>query len=199
MKTFTLDLHHVVLYGLLAMVSFGALGVLHSWRVDVNAAKTKSAVDDKIIQEAEKAEQLRADQFQAQLKFLQSLRVTAKTPPADLLKRLQGLEPAMSVLPDQLVAPKPDAPKVNLSLSPAQQVYLDNRLVDCKECDSERTKLKGDVVDGKKKLAAAEDKAAEWKKAAQGGSLWTRFKRRARAFGEDAVVIELIRCAAGHC
>jgi hypothetical protein len=199
MKTFTLDLHHVVLYGLLAVVSFGALGVLHSWRVDVSAAKVKSAADEKIIQEADRQKDAAAQQYQAQLKFLQNLRVTPKTPPADLLKRLQGLEPEMSILPDQLVAPKPDAPKANLVLNPEQLARLDNRLIDCKECEAERSKLRTDVTVEKTKRAAVEDQRDEWKKAAQGGSLWTRFKRRMRAFGEDAVVIELIRCAAGHC
>lgn len=199
MKTFTLDSHHVVLYGLLAVVSLCGLSVLHSWRMDLAAAKTKSEADDKIIADRDRSEAARAKQYEAQLELIQKMRVTVKTPPAELVKRLEGLEPTMSVLPDQLVAPKPDAPKTNLSLDPGQQVTLINRLVDCKQCEVERAKLRGDVVDEQTKRKAAENAAAEWKTAAQGGSLWTRFKRRMQAFGEDAVVIELIRCAAGHC
>lgn len=199
MKTFTIDSHHVVLYGVIAVVSACGLGVLHSWRMDLSAAKTKSEADERIIADRDRSEAERAKQYEAQLELIHKMRVTAKTPAPVIISRLQGLEPSMSVLPDQLVAPKPDAPKVNLSLDPAQQVTLVNRLVDCKECDTERAKLRGDVVDEQTKRKAAEDAAAAWKTAAKGGSLWQRFKRRAQHLGEDAVILELIRCAVGHC
>src|SRR5258708_26146082 len=82
MKTFTLDLHHVVLYGLLAIVSLGGLSVLHSLRIDISAAKTQSEADVKIIQDRDRSEAERAKQYEAQLELIQKLRVTSKTPPA---------------------------------------------------------------------------------------------------------------------
>lgn len=199
MKTFTLDLHHVLLYGVLAIVSLAGLGVVHSWRMDISKAKTKSDADQKVIDEAERSQADRAKQYEAQLAMLRSFRVTPKTPPAVIITRLQGLEPEMRVLPDQLVAPKPDAPKANLVLDPAQQVTLVNRLVDCHECEKERDKLKGDVADEHTKRTAAEDQAKQWEHTAKGGSLWTRVKRRAWYFLEDAVAIEALRCAGGKC
>ena len=81
MKTFTLDLHHVVLYGLLAIVSLGGLSVLHSWRMDISAAKTQSEADVKIIQDRDRSEAERAKQYEAQLELIQKMRVTSKTPP----------------------------------------------------------------------------------------------------------------------
>src|SRR6266481_1941895 len=98
MKTFTLDLHHIVLYGLLAIVSLAGIGVVHSWRMDIAKAKAKSDVDDKVIEQAARAEADRAKQYEAQLALLQSKRVTQKTPPAVIITRLQGLEPTMNVL-----------------------------------------------------------------------------------------------------
>jgi len=198
MKTFTLDLHHVFLYGLLAIVSLAGLGVVHSWRMDIAKAKAKSDVDDKAIEQAARAEADRAKQYEAQLALLQSKRVTQKTPPAVIITRLQGLEPTMNMLPDQLIAPKPDAPKVNLVLEPSQQVTLVNRLVECHECELDRGKLRGDIADIGTKYKAMTDERDQWKTAAQGGSLWTRIKRRAWHFAEDVVIIEAARAAAGH-
>jgi hypothetical protein len=198
MKTFTLDLHHLVLYGLLAIVSLAGLGVIHEWRVDVVKAKAQSTVDEKTIQDTERSSADRAKQYQAQLAFLQSKRVTVKTPAPVIITRLQGLEPEMRVLPDQLVAPKPDAPKVNLVLEPEQQVTLVNRLVDCHECEFERAKLRDDVVDGNTKLKAMMDERDGWRTAAKGGSLKQRIKRRAWSFLEDVIIIEAMRAAAGH-
>jgi hypothetical protein len=188
-----------MLYGILAVVSLGALGVLHAWRMDLATAKAKADAQDQIIAAVDKRAADRDKQFEAQISLINSLRVTPKTPPAVIITRLQGLEPSMNVLPDQLVAPKPDAPKENLVLDRAQQVTLVNRLDDCKLCDTERAKLKSDLVDSGDKYKAMTKERDDWKTAAKGGSLWTRFKRRARAFGEDAVIIELARCAAGHC
>lgn len=196
---FTLDLQHIILYGLLAIVSLCGLCVVHEWRMDVVTAKAKSAADQQTIQEAERSTADRAKQYQSQLALLQSLRVTPKTPPAVIITRLQGLEPEMRVLPDQLVAPKPDAPKANLVLEPAQQVTLVNRLVDCKACDTERAKLKEDAVDATTRYKALMDERDQWMTAAKGGSLWTRVKRRAWYFLEDAIAIEALRCAGGKC
>lgn len=196
---FTFDLHHLVLYGLLVVVSLGGIEVFHSWQIDVVKARAKTDADQEVIQSAERSQAERAKQFESQVALIRSLRVTPKTPPAVIVTRLQGLEPEMRILPDQLVAPKPDAPKVNLLLEPAQQVTLVNRLVECKECDEERAKLRLDIGDEKTKRAAAEDQAKQWKDAAKGGSLWTRVKRRAWYFLEDVVAIEALRCAGGHC
>lgn len=194
-----LDRHHLILYGAAFVILCALAGVAHSWRMDVAAAKIKSDAREEVFKAAAEREADRQKQFDAAVKQINRQRVTIKTPPAELLKRLQGLEPSMSVLPDQLVAPKPDAPKVNLSLDPAQQVTLVNRLADCKVCDAERIKLSGDLGEERGKRLAVEEERDAFRNAAKGGSLWNRIKRRAWHFAEDAVIIEAARCIGGHC
>src|SRR5260370_2828930 len=191
--------HHLVLYALLAIATAAGAGIFHQWRLDIETAKVKADAQEQIIKAADLREADRQKQFEQTVKSINLQRVPAKTPPAELVKKLQGLEPEMSVLPDQLVAPKPDAPKVNLSLTPAQQVTLDNRLADCKICDAERAKLRTDLGDERAKLGAMTKERDDWIQAAKGGSLWTRVKRRGWHFVEDAIVIEGARCVAGHC
>lgn len=195
----TLDKHHLFLYGAGFLVLCALGGVLHQWRMDVEKAKIATALREEVYKEAAAREADRQKTFDAAVKAINAQRVTIKTPPADLLKRLQGLEPEMSILPDQLVAPKPDAPKANLVLNPEQLVTLTNRLADCKECEAERTKISGDLGEERGKRLAVEKERDAFRDAAKGGSLFNRFKHRLRSFGEDAVIIELARCAMGHC
>lgn len=196
---FTLDAHHLVLYVLLLLVSLAGLGVLHQWRMDLAAAKTQAGEQEHAIADLQKEAAAREKAYQDQIHSLETLRVTNKTPAPVLVTRLANLEPEMSISPNQLVAPKPDAPKANLLLEPAQQVELINRLVDCKECDAERAKLKTDLSGAGEKLTAMTKERDEYKTAAQGGSLKQRIKRRFWHFVEDAIVLEALRAAAsGH-
>ncbi len=195
---FTLDLHHVVLYALLAVVSLATIGVVHSWRMDIGIAKVKAAADEQAIATIEKDKAERAKQFVAQMQFFDSLRVKKPLPPRVLVQRLAQVEPSLAVVPGQLVAPLPDAPKANLALTPEQQVTLVNRLVDCKECEAERAKLKVDLAGQKSVTAEREAEVATWKTAAKGGSLKQRLKRRLWHFAEDAIIIEGLRIAGGR-
>jgi hypothetical protein len=193
-----LDKHHLILYIIAFLILCALAGVYHQWRLDVETAKIKTAAQEQIIKAAEQNAADRQKIFEATVKQINTQRVTAATPPAVMMTRLQGLEPEMNVLPSQLVAPKPDAPKENLVLEPAQQVTLINRLADCKTCDVERDKLKLDILGEVQKRQATEKERDSWKDAAKGGSLWTRIKRRGWHFLEDAVIIEGARLAGGH-
>jgi hypothetical protein len=193
-----LDRHHIFLYALAFVLLCVAAGIFHQWRLDVETAKIKVSAQEQIIKAADQAAADRQKIFEATVKQINTQRVTAATSPEVRIQRLQGLEPQMQVLPSQLVAPKPDAPKENLVLEPAQQVTLINRLADCKTCDVERDKLKLDLVGEVQKRQATEKERDSWKDAAKGGSLLTRVKRRAWHFLEDAVIIEGARLATGH-
>jgi hypothetical protein len=204
----TLDKHHLVLYGVLLVVSLCALGVLHEWRMDVATAKAKAAAQEQIIAANNKADADRQKQFEQTAAAIDALKVKPGAMPQQIIERIPQLiqlpgrlqlEPVPSVIDGKLQEPKPDAPKPNLVFDPAQQVVLVNRLTDCKVCDAEREKLKADLASSKSDTAAMTKERDDWKTAAKGGSLWTRIKRRAWAFAEDVVIIEGARCVAGHC
>ncbi len=195
---FTLDLHHVVLYVLLAVVTLSALGVAHGWIVDIKTAKVKEAADQYAIAAIEKDKADRAKQYEAQVQLLNSMRITKPLPPAILVQRLKEVEPALAIVPEQLVSPLPNTPRENLSLTPAQQVVLVNRAIDCKSCEAERAKLRIDLADETNIAAARADEVAAWKVAAKGGSLKQRIKRRLWHFAEDAIIIESLRVLGGH-
>lgn len=195
----TIDRHHAVLYGAAFVIFLALAGVYHQWRLDLATAQIKAAAQDQVIAAADKRDADRQKAFDAQLAQLQGLRVTGKTPAPIIVTRLAQLEPSMNVLPDQLVAPKPDAPKVNLVLDPAQQVTLVNRLIDCRECEAERLKLRGETAEWSNKFDAMTRERDTFKTAAKGGSLMQRVKRRFWHFIEDAIIIEGARCASGKC
>lgn len=193
-----LDFHHLVLYWLLFLVSLGAFGIFHEWRMDIAAAKAKAGEQDRAIADLQNAAAAREKAYQDQIRSLEGLRVTKNTPAPLIITRLANLEPSLAVTPDQLVAPKPDAPKANLVLEPAQQIDLVNRLVDCKECEAERDKLKLDLLGSIAKTNAMTKERDDWKTAVKGGSLKQRIKRRFWAFVEDAAILEALRAASGH-
>lgn len=203
-----LDKHHLVLYGVLFVLSLAALGVLHQWRMDVATAKAKVEAQEQIIAANNKADADRQKQFEQTAAAIDALKVKPGATPQQIIERIPQLiqlpgklqlEPAPSVIDGKLQEPKPDAPKPNLVLDPAQQVVLVNRLADCRVCDAEREKLKADLLSAKSDITARTKERDDWKTAAQGGSLWTRVKRRAWHFAEDAIVIEAARCGTGHC
>lgn len=161
--------------------------------MDLAAAKTKAGEQDHAIADLQKAATAREQAFESRIRTLESLKVTAKTPPAIILDRLAHVEPELELTPNQLIPPKPDAPAVNLSLEPSQQTQLVNRLVDCKECEANRDKLQLDLLGAiAEKQAMAKERDA-YKTAAQGGSLKVRIKRRFWHFLEDAAIVEGLR------
>lgn len=206
--TIELQRHHLALYAALLVVVLILAGIFHQWRLDGETAKAKAAAQDQIIAAADKRDADRQKQFDAQLKTLQELRATPTTTPQQIIERIPQLinfptpprlEPEMAVVNGQLQPPKPDAPKINLVLTPDDQRVLNNTLVDCKTCQLERDKLKADIGEAGTKFQAMTKERDDWKTAAKGGSLWTRVKRRLRDFIVDAAILEGARCAMGHC
>lgn len=199
MPKFQLDAHHVVLYILLLIVGVLGLGVVHQWEMDLQKAKITQAAQQEVISTAEKRMAEREKEFSATVQQLAALKSTPQTTTKEIVERLPQLitlpervtvEPSHSTVTGELIPGKQD-----VVLSPANQLVLNDKLVECKVCEVEREKLRSDLLDQKTKTTATEKERDDWKTAAKGGSLGRRLWNRSKAFLEDAIIIEGLRCA----
>lgn len=198
-----LDLHHIILYGLLALGSAGGLSVVHQWRMDLQKAELTKKAQDQVIAAADKRTAEREQVYQEAVKELNALKSTPQTTTKQIVERLPQLiqfpekvavEPEHSPVTGQIVPGKED-----LVLSLANQKALNDKLVECASCEADRQRLTGDLADQKVKTTAVEKERDAFKEAAKGGSLKQRMWRRTKAFLVDAVVVEGLRCAARAC
>ena len=200
-KVFQLDAHHIVLYGVLGLVSLGGLSVIHQWRMDLERAKITQAAQQEVIAAADKRMADREKEFNDAVKEINTLKSTPQTTTKEIVEHLPQLialpekvnvEPAHSPVTGELVPGKQD-----LVLTPANQNALNDKLVECKVCENEREKLRNDLVDQKTKTAAMTKERDDWRNTAKGGSLGRRIWNRTKAFMEDAIILEGARCVAG--
>lgn len=185
-----LDLHHIALYVVLLLVGGAGLTVFHQWRMDSQKAKITQAAQEQVIAAADKRMADREKDFNDTVKQLETLKSTPKTTTQTIIEHI----PQLITLPEKVTVEPERSPvtgdiipgKQDIVLTPANQLVLNDKLVECKECEVERSKLKSDVTDEQAKSAAAEKERDAWMKAAKGGSVLQRIGRAAKWFAIGA-------------
>jgi hypothetical protein len=191
-----LDRIHIGLF--LTALGVGITGAYgyHLRAVEIAGAKAKVEAQSQIIDAAEKRETLREQQFQQQISDLMKLKSTPATTPQQIVERIPQYFPLLQPTLQQPTLPngQPDTSKPpNVVFDMPQAKILNDTLNDCAVCKIQVPKLQADLTDNQTKLTAMTAERDTWKKAARGGSVWSKVKRVA----EVALISGLIGYAAG--
>lgn len=180
----TLDGHHLGLYlGILAVASIGAIAY-HERTLDYAEVKAKADAQEQIIATANQRMVERDAEYKMQIAQIMAMKSTPATTPQQIVERIPQYFPQLQPALQQPINPQTGQPDTT---KPAQLVFdapqaklLNDTLVDCRICQTDRTKLTGDLADTKIKLDGMTKEASTYKTAAKGGSIWQRSGRIAK-------------------
>lgn len=151
--------------------------------------KTQNA----LIADADKREKTRAAELQQSLTELEDLKKKTTTPAA-IVRELPSVLPLPLPITIRIPTPAPGAPAdagpPPDAIIPAQDLKpLFDFAVTCEECKKKLAAAVADKADDAVKIAALTKERDEAVTAFNGGSKWTRIKKRAKAFAVDAAIV----------